>query len=466
MKARYCFVLLFIVTTMLLGESALTSSISYAAGVAPNMLEIVGTPSANGGEQANIIQAQLVRDIYHKILSLPAEPAHHICPMYIIAEYQLTFLHSGSPLLRANARQGGCSTVSLGKGNVRVADTAFWSLLERTHELGSPHGVTNTPHGLIPSDLQNAYGLPSTTAGKGQTVAIVDAYDNPRAETDMKIYRSTFGLPVCTTANGCFRKVDQRGGKRYPRADQGWAGEIALDLDMVSAICRNCHILLVEANSPSFDNLGTAVNIAVRLGANTISNSYGGQEDSQSAQTSARYYRHTGVIITASSGDDGYGVELPAAFQGVVAVGGTSLMRAGNARGWTEVAWNGTGSGCSRYVSKPAWQQDSGCPNRTVADVSAVADPATGVAVYHTYGGNGWNVFGGTSASSPIIASTYALAGNAKTVDSSYLYSHAANLNPVTQGSNGTCIPGYLCTAGPGYNGPTGLGTPNGIGAF
>ena len=163
----------------------------------------------------------------------------------------------------------------------------------------------------------------------------------------------------------------------------------------------------------------------------------------------------------------GYGVQLPAAYNTVIAVGGTSLSAANNGHGWSEKAWNGAGSGCSSYVSKPAWQKDSGCKNRTVADVSAIANPATGVAVYNTYQSGGtWFVYGGTSVSSPIIASVYALAGNTASVNGSYLYSHTANLNDVTSGSNGYCRSSYLCTSGKGYDGPTGLGTPNGVGAF
>lgn len=465
MKARYSFVLFFLVMIVLSGASTLTVPTASAAGE-PNMLEIVSTSATTSGAQANVAQAHLVQAIYHKILSLPAESTQKVCPMYVTAQYQLTFLHGGSSLLKAKVLQGGCLTVSLGQGDIRVVDPAFWSLLARTHVLGNAHTADNAPEGLIPSDLQNAYGLPSATAGKGQTVAIVDAYDDPNAEADMNIYRSTFHLQACTTRNGCFRKVDQRGGNNSPQADSNWAGEIALDLDMVSAACPNCHILLVEADSASFNDLGTSVNTAVRLGANIVSNSYGSQEDGRSMQMVAHYYYHPGVIVTASAGDSGYGVQLPAAFQGVVAVGGTSLSRANNARGWTEAAWSGTGSGCSQYVSKPLWQTDRGCSNRSVTDVSAVADPGTGVAIYDTYGGSGWEVVGGTSASSPIIASTYALAGNAATVGSSYLYSHAAFLNAVTDGSNGTCTPAYLCRAGPGYNGPTGLGTPNGLRAF
>lgn len=325
----------------------------------------------------------------------------------------------------------------------------------------------SSPSGLNPADLQSAYKLPSSSAGSGQTVAIVDAYNDPNAASDLAVYRSRFGLPACTTANGCFKKVNQSGGTSYPRSDSGWAEEISLDLDMVSAVCPNCRILLVEATSPSFANLGTAVNTAVRLGANAVSNSYGGGESS--GETSyASYYNHPGVAITASSGDNGYGVEVPAAYNTVTAVGGTSLTRNGSTRGWTETAWSGAGSGCSAYISKPSWQHDSGCARRTVADVSAVADPNTGVSVYDTYGNvGGWLVFGGTSVASPIIASVYALAGNESSITyGAYPYSHTGSLFDVTSGSNGSCSPSYLCTAGSGYDGPTGLGTPNGSGGF
>ncbi|WP_256177013.1 putative Ig domain-containing protein [Kitasatospora aureofaciens] len=330
-----------------------------------------------------------------------------------------------------------------------------------------------TPSGYGPSDLASAYNLP-TSAGTGATVAIVDANDDPNAESDLAAYRSQYGLPACTTSNGCFKKVDQRGGTTYPTADSGWAGEISLDVDMVSAVCPNCHILLVEADSATMDNLGTAVNTAVSMGAKYVSNSYGGPEDATDTTSDSSYFNHPGVAITVSSGDSGYGAQYPAASQYVTAVGGTSLNRASNARGWSETVWgssaggNGAGSGCSAYDPKPSWQKDTGCANRTVADVSAVADPATGVAVYQTYGGSGWNVYGGTSASSPIIAAVYALAGTpaAGTNPASYPYAHPGSLNDVTSGANGSCSPSYLCTAGAGYDGPTGLGTPNGTAAF
>jgi len=329
-----------------------------------------------------------------------------------------------------------------------------------------------TPSGYGPSDLKSAYALP--TGGSGETVAIVDAQDDPNAESDLATYRSQYGLPACTTANGCFKKVNQTGGTSYPTADSGWAGEISLDLDMVSAVCPQCNILLVEATSATMTNLGTAVNTAVSLGAKYVSNSYGGSESSSDTSYDSSYFNHPGVAITVSAGDEGYGAEYPAASKYVTAVGGTSLNTSSSSRGWTESVWGsansdeGTGSGCSSYDAKPTWQTDTGCSNRTVADVAAVADPNTGVAVYDSYGASGWQVYGGTSASSPIIASVYALAGTpaSGTVPASYPYSHTSSLNDVTSGANGSCSSSYLCTAKSGYDGPTGLGTPNGTAAF
>jgi hypothetical protein len=336
------------------------------------------------------------------------------------------------------------------------------------------HAVTAaaTPSGYGPSDLLSAYNLPAD-GGAGQTVAIVDAQDDPNAEADLATYRSQYGLPACTTANGCFSKVDQNGGTNYPTADSGWAGEISLDLDMVSAVAPQAHIILVEAASANMSDLGTAVNEAVSLGAKYVSNSYGGSEDSSDLSADNSYFNHPGVAITVSAGDSAYGAEYPASSQYVTAVGGTSLTRDSSSRGWSESVWStssteGTGSGCSAYEPKPSWQTDTGCSQRTIADVSAVADPATGVAVYDSYGASGWQVYGGTSASAPIIAGVYADAGTPGSGDypAQYPYRHADALNDVTSGSNGSCDPAYLCTAGVGYDGPTGLGTPNGLTAF
>jgi subtilase family protein len=320
----------------------------------------------------------------------------------------------------------------------------------------SPRGV---PAGWGPAGIQSAYGLTSTAAtwGADQWVAIVDAYDNPDAEADLATYRSSYGLPPCTTANGCFVKVNQYGGKPYPAPDSGWASEISLDLDMVSATCPQCGIILVEANSNSTSDLGAAINRAAVLGATQISNSWGGGEWSYETSADGSYFNHPGVAITASSGDDGYGVEWPAASSKVIAVGGTSLYTAANTRGFTETAWNLAGSGCSAYEPKPAWQTDSNCAKRAVADVAAVADPDTGVAVYD----GGWEVYGGTSAAAPIVAAAYALTGSAASTGS-FAYDHTDWFNDVTSGSNGSCGAfTYLCTALAGFDGPTGLGTPN-----
>ncbi|MEU2307423.1 putative Ig domain-containing protein [Streptomyces misionensis] len=329
------------------------------------------------------------------------------------------------------------------------------------------------PSGLSPANLHSAYNLP-TTGGSGLTVAVVDAYNDPNAESDLATYRSQYGLSACTKANGCFKQVSQTGSTTsLPTNDSGWAGEEALDIDMVSAVCPNCNIDLVEANSANDTDLGIAENEAVALGAKFVSNSWGGSEASSQTTEDSQYFKHPGVAITVSAGDSGYGAEYPATSQYVTAVGGTALTTSSNSRGWSESVWNtnsteGTGSGCSAYDPKPSWQTDSGCSKRMEADVSAVADPATGVAVYDTYGGNGWAVYGGTSASSPIIAGVYALAGTPGSSDypAKYPYSHTGNLNDVTSGSNGSCTTSYFCKATTGYDGPTGWGTPNGTAAF
>ncbi|MDQ0907730.1 hypothetical protein QFZ22_003715 [Streptomyces canus] len=330
-----------------------------------------------------------------------------------------------------------------------------------------------TPSGLSPANLHSAYNLPST-GGSGLTVAVVDAYNDPNAAADLATYRSTYGLSACTVANGCFKQVSQTGSTTsLPTNDTGWAGEEALDIDMVSAVCPNCNIILVEANSANDSDLGIAENEAVALGAKFVSNSWGGSESSSQTGEDTSYFKHPGVAITVSAGDSAYGAEYPATSQYVTAVGGTALSTSSNSRGWTESVWKtssteGTGSGCSAYDPKPSWQTDTGCTKRMEADVSAVADPATGVAVYDTYGGSGWAVYGGTSASSPIIAGVYALAGTPGSSDypAKYPYSHTSNLYDVTSGNNGSCSTSYFCTAATGYDGPTGWGTPNGTTAF
>ncbi|HEY2669381.1 MAG TPA: carboxypeptidase regulatory-like domain-containing protein [Rugosimonospora sp.] len=341
--------------------------------------------------------------------------------------------------------------------------------LRRT-DVASRKGIqpaASTPAGYAPADLTAAYHLPA--ASTTSTVAIVDAYDDPTVEADQATYRAQYALPACTSATGCFTKVDQRGGTSYPAPDSGWATEMALDVDMVSAICPSCHILLVEADDNSSDNLGAAVDEAVTLGAKYVSNSWAGPEDSTEPSYDG-YFNHPGVVITASTADAGYGVYYPAASPYVTAVGGTSLNRdTTTTRGWRESAWSGAGSGCSQYEPKPVWQTGSGCARRTVADVSAIGDPGTGVAVYTA---TGWQVYGGTSVATPIIASVYALAGTPQAGSNPAEYPYDAALadptaiSDATGGSNGTCTPAYLCNGVTGYDGPTGLGTPNGVAAF
>ena len=338
-----------------------------------------------------------------------------------------------------------------------------------------------------PSYLQSAYNVASIAAaaggGAGQTVAIVDAYDDPNVASDLSYYRSFFGLPACPTgtispaATGCvFEKVSQTGStSSHPASSSSWGAEISLDVEMVSAVCPNCQIVLVEADSASIADLGASVNEAVSLGAGVVSNSYGGGEYSSETSDSLSYYDHPGVAVIASAGDNGYGAEFPAASPYVTAVGGTSLTQLTNTGtgDGSETAWSGSGAGCSAYEPKPSWQTDAGCANRTIADVSAVADPNTGVWTYDTYGNSGWSIYGGTSAATAIIASFYALAGNppgSTGTPASYAYAAPSSLYDVTSGSDGSCSAAYLCTAGVGYDGPTGLGTPgqspNSIAAF
>jgi hypothetical protein len=350
--------------------------------------------------------------------------------------------------------------------------------------------------GYDPQDLQSAYRIP-TTGGSGQTVAIVDAYGDVTAESDLAKYREKYGLPSCIKFGGCFTKVNQVGEEGgYPRESEAdWAVETSLDLDMVSAACPHCHILLVEANNGLPAETGAAVNEAVKLGANEISNSYGypetyvpwcGETDCSSYEAD---YDHPGVLITASAGDELYdnqyspGLEgklspdFPATSPYVVAVGGTALKKASNSRGWNEEVWYertpegkryGTGSGCSLVESKPIWQTDSGCAKRTDNDVAADAACETPVSIYSTPLLGGWGNQCGTSASAPLIAGIEAHASErARALGGALFYSNPSSLFDITAGSNGSCTPpvelAYLCNAEVGYDGPTGNGTPDGI---
>ena len=377
-------------------------------------------------------------------------------------------------------KPGVMACLSLIRGNVRA----------------QVHPDLINPSAYRPADLQQAYNLATASAagGKGMTVAVVDGGDDPHAASDLATYRKEWGLPACAASGaGCVVRVNQAGkASPLPISDPtgGWQVEESLDLDMVSAVCPNCRILLVEADlvnqgflgfDPTISDFAAAEDSAVALGAKFVSNSWGGAEY-PGIQAYDSAFRHPGVAITVAAGDDGYGASYPATSQFVTSVGGTSLApAAGTSRGWTETVWNGTGSGCSVTEAKPPWQavdntSPDGCLNRTDNDVSAVADPSTGVWVYDSTPVEGqdfdWQPVGGTSASSPIIAAVYALAGAPKsgTYPASYLYQkgQAAHLYPVTSGSNGACetYRAYLCHGEPGYNAPAGLGTPDGTAAF
>jgi subtilase family serine protease len=322
-----------------------------------------------------------------------------------------------------------------------------------------PDATTSYQSGYAPAQLTKAYGLTGLSATT--PIAIVDAYAHPNAAADLAVYRNQFGLGTASLT-----QYNQTGGTTLPAGDTGWGQEEMLDLEMVSAICPTCPIIYVGANSPSFTDLGTAVKTAAAKGAKVISNSYGGSESSSETSIQSTYYTIPGVAITVSSGDAGYGAESPAAFNTVTAVGGTNLKLNADGTRASETVWSGAGSGCSAYITKPSWQHDTGCSRRTIADVAAVADPATGVAVYDSYGstaGANWFVFGGTSVAAPIIGGVYALSGNTVGTPASLLYASPGTLFDVTSGTNTRrCRAGYLCTGVSGYDGPTGNGTPNG----
>jgi subtilase family serine protease len=355
----------------------------------------------------------------------------------------------------AKAGEANCHALKLVDGNGQA--------------VAGPNAATPPASGKTPTDIRDAYKLSGSSSG-GRTVAIVDAYGYPNAEHDLGVYRSQFGLPPCSTANGCLRILDQNGGTSLPRFNAGWATEQALDLDAVSATCADCKIVLVQARSASFTDLGAAVVTASRQpGVVAISNSYGGSDAPDG--TYGKYYNHPGQAVTASTGDNGYqGGSYPASSSYVTAVGGTSLTKASAAgRGWTETVWSGAGSGCSTYnnaVAPAAF--GTGCAKRTMADVSAVADPQTGLAVYAPTSRttSSWAQYGGTSLSAPIIAAVYALSGNTAGTANAIPYNHAGSLFDVTSGSNGTCPTTQWCKARTGWDGPTGLGTPNGVAAF
>ncbi len=327
------------------------------------------------------------------------------------------------------------------------------------------------PQGFGPADLQAAYKIdPNITTTP--IVALVDAYGYTNLESDLAAYRSQFGLPPCTSASGCLKIVNQTGGTTpppNPPASDDWTVETALDVDMVSAACPKCKIVVVQAEDDQGDGLDLAQATAVSLGAAVISNSWGGAEQANSALAEEQYFNHPGVGLFVSAGDSGYddantGPDYPATSAHAIAVGGTNLVKDTSTRGWTEKAWTSGGSGCSLSVPKPAYQTAAtGCTYKSTVDIAAVGDPQTGVAVYNS-GSGGFIVVGGTSASSPMVAALFAATGHNAIPDGTFIMQNAAQWNDVTSGKNGTCPTGMaiLCQAGVGWDGPTGYGTPNG----
>jgi subtilase family serine protease len=320
---------------------------------------------------------------------------------------------------------------------------------------------------LSPAQLRAAYTL-NGTSGAGRTVAIVDAYGYPNLERDLGIYRAQYGMPACTRANGCLRVIDQNGGTNLPRMNVGWAQEQALDVDAVSATCPDCKIVVVQTKTNSFANLAAGVVTASKQsGVVAISNSYGGGDLADS--TYGASYNHPGQAVTASTGDNGYqGASFPASSSYVTAVGGTTLKMSGTSR-VSETVWSGAGSGCSTVNTALAAAApfNTGCAKRAMADVSAAADPNTGgLSVYAPTSSknSSWSQYGGTSESAPIIAAVYALAGGG--YSNATPYQHAGSLLDITSGNNGSCPTTQWCQARAGWDGPTGLGTPNGTGAF
>lgn len=387
----------------------------------------------------------------------------------------------------------------------RLAQNAAYaqaSLSSKQHlQVNNPTPPTGA---YTPADIRAAYSLPSsTTAASSQVIGIVDAYDDPNAAADLSVYSSQWGLPPCTTSNGCFEKVGESGSpSSLPAVNGSWAVEESLDVQMAHAICPQCRIILVEASSTSFSDIEASVKTAISLGATEVSNSYGGEESS--SLTGDTGYTYPGVVITAAAGDYGYedwlnpspggAPDYPASSPDTVAVGGTSLTGSGST--WSSVVWDDsskaspseTGGGCSTIFTAQPWQtslaswSQTGCgTGRLVSDVSAVGDPYTGVAIYDSYPDGsgdptGWIVLGGTSVATPIIAAEFALAGGSQGIayPAQTLYSHLGNSSDLYDVVSGTSDDNHVycsatslaCNAAVGYDGPSGVGSPLGLGAF
>jgi hypothetical protein len=332
---------------------------------------------------------------------------------------------------------------------------------------GRPVHAESTPSGFGAKDIADAYAL-DTSTDPHATIAIADAYGYERAEADLAVYRRQYDLPPCTVASGCLTIVNQRGETSplppEPPDEADWRFETALDLDMASAACPKCKLLLIQSDRDQDPGLFEVQPVAARLGATVISDSWGAVEGKYGPAPGNEHYFDLNVGIFAAGGDEGYnqsdgetGPSYPATSAFVTAVGGTVLTKSAGGRGWTETTWSGSGSNCSRSIAKPGWQTvSSSCRFRAASDVAAVAQ---GVATYNKSGG-GWSTALGTSVSAPIVAGIYALTGHASD-GPALAYRHPEAYFDTTRGSNGSCG-SVLCKAGVGWDGPTGVGSPNG----
>ncbi len=459
--------------------------------------------------------------------------------------------------------ESSCLAIRLVTSKVSAATAAKL----REAGLARPAAVSSVASGpaggYSPGQLAAAYGVNPATA-TSQTVAIVDAFQDPSVTADLDAFDAQYGLPAETSTS--FKAVSQTGGSVSGiTTDVGWAGEITLDVEAVRGLCHACKILLVEANSSNNSDLGAAVDEAVSLGATIVSNSYGGTEFPSDPQASD--YNHQGVAILASTGDDGWygwdgfnlGIasndapQVPASYSTVVGVGGTTLDLNPDGTRASETVWNdngpldaegyafantygitggAAGSGCSSIYTAQTWQQDvsgystlgCGATFRNGVDIAADADYFTGFDTYETTSwctgtdGNGntcpasnpgWETIGGTSLASPLVAAMWGLAGGPAGVKypAMTLYGHfhtaPAQLYDVTVGGTGACdntdpapcanffgvsnpntqgaglidcqwgasgvsvlANKYQCNAEPGYDGVSGVGTPNGTAPF
>jgi hypothetical protein len=341
-----------------------------------------------------------------------------------------------------------------------------WNCLARVRTDVTPLASPGN-EGYGADDLQSAYGLTTAMMNSDPqaTIGIIGAYGYSALASDLAAYRTQYGLPACTVASGCLTILNQNGATSpMPSGNTDWNGETALDVDMASAGCPKCKILVVMANNDQDDGLFIANTVAFQKGATVISNSWGGPEQGGESSYES-YFNHPGVATFVATGDDGYddggeGPDYPSTSLYAIGVGGTTLTQSTtNTRGWTEAGWSDGGSSCSTSFARPSWQTATGsCTKRMTSDIAAVGDPNTGPYIYHAAEG-GWVPVGGTSAASPLAAAIFAQTGHGDAT-SQFPYLHTAAFNDVTTGKNGTCS-GVLCKAGAGWDGPTGVGTPN-----